>query len=31
MDRTVLKTVSTVEAVSDMLENDIYTLHYMMG
>ena len=31
MDRTVLKTVSTVEAVSDMLENDIYTLHYTMG
>ena len=31
MDRMVLKTVSTVEAVSDMLEKDIYTLHYMMG
>jgi hypothetical protein len=28
MERTFLKTVSTVDAVSDMLEEDIYSLRY---
>lgn len=31
MERMVIRTVSAVEAVSEMLENDIYTLHYTMG
>lgn len=31
MDKVYLKTISTVEAVSDMLEEDIYSLHYTMG
>lgn len=31
MSRVVLKTVSTVEAVSNMIEDDIYSLRYRMG
>jgi len=31
MAKVFLKTVSTVEAISDMLEEDIYSLYYTMG
>ena len=31
MDRVTIKTVSAVEAVSDMLEEDIYSLTFKMG
>jgi len=31
MERIQIKTISTVDAVSDMLENDIYSLRYSMG
>ncbi|MGN0980533.1 MAG: GntR family transcriptional regulator [Candidatus Avoscillospira sp.] len=31
MEKTALRTISTVEAVSNMLEEDIYSLRYTMG
>lgn len=31
MDKVFLKTISTVEAITDMLEEDIYSLRYTMG